>query len=77
MTPEAVVLAKVGGGYRVFADGITRTAALRGRLKHTSEDQVLVGDRVTVDVSPDGSATIERIHSSWLARCEPPTGRRN
>jgi ribosome biogenesis GTPase len=58
---EGVVLSGVGGRYRVFADGGVRDAALRGRMKHGREESVLVGDRVALELQPDGSATIEAI----------------
>jgi ribosome biogenesis GTPase len=57
----------------VFTDGQVREATLRGRVKHRSEVQVLVGDRIALAVHPDGGATIERIHprSAVLRRRSP------
>lgn len=56
------MLARAGGRYRVFAEGVVREAVLRGRMKHGDQDAVLVGDRVWLAVQADGHAAIEGIH---------------
>lgn len=56
---QGVVLSRMGGRYRVYADGETLEATLRGRLKQTDRDRVLVGDRVRVALHDDGGVTIE------------------
>jgi ribosome biogenesis GTPase len=70
---DGIVLSRAGGRYRVFADGVVREAALRGRMKHDRPDSVLVGDRVQLALQADGGATIERIHPrrSLLQRRSP------
>ncbi len=55
------MLSAVGGDYRVFCEDDVIVASLRGRLKRTRRDRVLVGDIATVGVHPDGSATIEDV----------------
>lgn len=74
---EGVVLGCVGGRYRVFSDGQLLAASLRGRMKQGREEHVLVGDRVTLAVHQDGSATIEGVErrDSLLRRRTP--GRRH
>ena len=78
--PGRVLLA-AGGVYRTELDGGgVVEAALRGRLKQDerSGDRVVAGDRVTVAVDADGSATIEAVaeRSSALVRRSPGHGRR-
>jgi ribosome biogenesis GTPase len=70
---RGVVLSKVGGGYQVRAEGDVLTASLRGRVKHRDSPKVLVGDRVDLDVSSDGTVTIERVlpRTSVLRRRTP------
>jgi ribosome biogenesis GTPase / thiamine phosphate phosphatase len=65
-----VVIARTGGTYRVHADGRELAAVLRGRLKHTSETRVVVGDVVDLVLTVDGPATITgmRARRSLLAR---------
>ena len=41
-----VVLARVGGTFRVHVAGAEVTATLRGRLKHRDDDRVVVGTAV-------------------------------
>lgn len=55
------MLTVVGGRYGVFVDGNVLEASLRGRMKHRSPQQVLVGDMVELVQADDGSATIGRI----------------
>jgi ribosome biogenesis GTPase len=45
----------------VYADGVLGSAALRGRLKQSSGERVLVGDGVRLAVHGDGSLTIEEV----------------
>lgn len=75
-TVEARVLAKGGGRYSVEAEGQMLEATLRGRAKSRAALQVLVGDRVTVAMAPDGGVTIEGVlpRSTVLLRRTP--GRR-
>jgi ribosome biogenesis GTPase len=54
------VLAKTGGRYRVLSEGAVVEATLRGRLKQ-GQEQVLVGDRVTLCTHADGAMTIEEV----------------
>jgi ribosome biogenesis GTPase / thiamine phosphate phosphatase len=61
MQREGTVLSNVGGRYQISSSGEELEASLRGRFKQESQTQVLVGDRVMVDVQPDGSATIESV----------------
>ena len=70
---EAIVLSCVGGRYQVFRDGATLVATIRGRMKHAASKRVLVGDRVTIHVHGDGSATIEGVEPrhSTLQRRSP------
>lgn len=56
---QGVVLSGMGGRYRVYADGETIDATLRGRLKQEGRDRLLVGDRVRISLHDDGGATIE------------------
>jgi ribosome biogenesis GTPase len=55
-----VVLSKAGGRYRLYADGATVDATLRGRLKQRLE-RILVGDRVRIVVHGAESVTIEGV----------------
>ena len=55
-----MVLSKVGGRYRLYIDGATFEATLRGRLKQ-GRQRILVGDRVRVAVHGDESVTIEEV----------------
>ena len=41
---HGIVLSIVGGKYRVFSNGETLDASLRGRMKRRQEIRVLVGD---------------------------------
>lgn len=63
----------MGGDYRVFYEDGVIVASIRGRLKRTGGDRVLVGDIVTVGVHQDGSATIEEVaeRRSLLRRRTP------
>lgn len=72
MDARGIVLAKTGGRYRVFSDGGTVEASIRGRLKQ-ARDQVLVGDWVTIHRHADGSVTIEGVQErgSILQRRTP------
>ena len=67
------MLSLVGGDYRVFCEDDVIVASIRGRLKRTGRDRVLVGDIVTVEVHRDGSATIEEVaeRRSLLRRRTP------
>ncbi len=69
------VLRAVGGIYEVLLDDVVVEAALRGRLKRERRtgDGVVAGDRVTVLIHDDGSATIEAVgeRHSLLARRAP------
>lgn len=71
-----VVLSRAGGRYRVYCEGQVLTASLRGRVKQTGQEKVLVGDGVELAVHADGSVTIEGVlpRRSTLRRREP--GRR-
>lgn len=70
---RGIVLSLVGGDYRVFYEDGVIVASIRGRLKRTEGDRVLVGDIVTVGVHQDGSATIEEVaeRRSLLRRRTP------
>jgi ribosome biogenesis GTPase len=70
---EGIVLSRAGGVYRVFSDGELLAASLRGRVKQHSADKVLVGDRVSLLVHPDRSATVEGVlpRDSLLRRRSP------
>jgi len=70
---QAVVLSKIGGGYRVRTGGESIDAALRGRLKRGKSKQVLVGDVVTIHVQSDRAVTIEEVQPrrSVLKRRSP------
>ena len=46
---SGVVLARVGGGYRVHTEAGEITATLRGKLKFQDSDRVVPGDVVTLD----------------------------
>lgn len=70
-----------GGVYDVELDsGSVVSASLRGRLKLEARtgDRVVIGDRVDVEVQPDGSATIEAVEPrrTELARRAPGQGAR-
>jgi len=69
---RGIVLSKAGGRYRVFSDGTTVDASVRGRLKQ-GRDQVLVGDWVTLQEHGDGGFTIETVQErrSLLQRRTP------
>jgi ribosome biogenesis GTPase / thiamine phosphate phosphatase len=70
---NGVVLARVGGGYRIHTDAGEITATLRGKLKHQDTDRVVPGDVVVLE----GTAISEvRERKSVLARREPGTGAR-
>lgn len=70
---EGVVLGRAGGRYRVFSEGQLLAASLRGRMKQGQQERVLVGDRVTLAIQQDGSATIEGVErrDSLLRRRTP------
>lgn len=72
-----VVLARVGGTFRVHVAGAEVTATLRGRLKHRDDDRVVVGDVVELDLAADGQASITAItpRKSVLARRAAASGR--
>lgn len=64
-----------GGRYRVSLEsGVKVEAVLRGRLKQDRRLQgsaVVIGDRVRIEVSPDGTAAIEEVlprNSAFLRR---------
>ena len=61
MVMTGVVLSIVGGVYRVLGSAGVVDAFLRGRKKHRSDQQVLVGDRVQLLSHDDGAVTIEEI----------------
>jgi ribosome biogenesis GTPase len=70
---NGVVLARVGGGYRIHTDAGEITATLRGKLKHQDTDRVVPGDVVVLE----GPTIAEvRPRKSVLARREPGTGAR-
>ena len=70
---NGVVLARVGGGYRIHTDTGEITATLRGKLKHQDTDRVVPGDVVVLE----GTTIAEvRPRKSVLARREPGTGAR-
>lgn len=75
--PSGLVLSCVGGRYRVFAGEQIVEATLRGRMKRTGEAQVLVGDRVALEMHSPLVATIERVHErdSVLRRRSPGRAR--
>lgn len=58
---RGVVLAGVGGTYRVRSGGALLDASLRGRMKQSEGDRILVGDTVRVRRHDDGHVTIEEI----------------
>ncbi|MFQ5702805.1 MAG: ribosome small subunit-dependent GTPase A [Gemmatimonadales bacterium] len=70
---QGIVLAKTGGLYRVSCDGRIVEANLRGRLRQSGRERVLVGDRVVVTEHDDGGATVEEVEprSSVLKRRTP------
>lgn len=72
---HGVVLARLGGRYRVWVEGAPVEAVLRGRMKHRSDEAVLVGDSVRLAVSGDAT-TIESIlpRRSLLQRRSPGRG---
>ncbi len=65
-----VVLARVGGTYRVHTDRGELTAVLRGKLKHGDDDRVVAGDVVELEIHAEGTAAIAglRPRRSVLAR---------
>lgn len=69
------VLSGTGGQWRVrLADGSTRTAALRGRVKHVGGSKLAVGDEVALmhDATTDAWAISEILpRRSQLARRSP------
>ena len=67
------MLSGVGGDYRIFCGDDVIVASLRGRMRRTERDRVLVGDTVTVGIHPDGSATIDDVaeRRSLLRRRTP------
>lgn len=70
---SGVVLARVGGGYRVHTDAGEITATLRGKLKFQDNDRVVPGDVVTLE----GTTIAEiRPRRSMLARRAPASGQR-
>lgn len=66
-------MSKAGGIYKVFVNGETLEASLRGRFKRHEKRRVLVGDRIVLEVQSDGSKTIEGIKDrrSILRRRSP------
>ncbi|MDH3495680.1 MAG: ribosome small subunit-dependent GTPase A [Gemmatimonadota bacterium] len=60
--PDGIVLSCTGGRYGVYVDGHRLEAVLRGRMKHRSDETVLVGDRVVLALHGPEAATIEGIH---------------
>lgn len=70
---SGVVLARVGGGYRVHTADGEIIATLRGRLKYQDSDRVVPGDVVVLE----GTTIAEiRPRRSLLARREPASGQR-
>jgi ribosome biogenesis GTPase / thiamine phosphate phosphatase len=69
----AVVLARVGATYRLFAGAGELTAVLSGKLKHQDDDRVVAGDVVEFEPPVDGPAVIlaVRPRHSVLARRAP------
>ena len=67
------MLSRDGGRYRVWSNGEIREASLRGRLRQSDKERVLVGDEVLVRIHSDGEATIEEIlpRQSELRRRAP------
>lgn len=72
-----MVLARVGGRYRVWCGGRAVDAVLRGRMKHRQANAVLVGDRVALANLTDPPATIESVlpRHSLLQRRNPGRAR--
>ena len=70
---NGVVLARVGGGYRVHTDAGEITATLRGKLKFQYTDRVVPGDVVTLEGTTIAAIRPRR---SVLARREPTSGQR-
>lgn len=72
-----MVLARIGGRYRVWSDGDVLEAVLRGRMKHRRAETVLVGDRVVLGNVADRPATIESVlpRRSVLRRRNPGRAR--
>ncbi len=73
MRRRGIVLSKTGGRYRIFHEGESIEASLRGRLKRGARDRILVGDEVSVELHPGEAATIEEVHErrSVLKRRTP------
>ncbi len=59
--PDGIVLSCAGGRYGVYVGGRQHEAVLRGRMKHQSDETVLVGDHVTLALHGQEAATIEGI----------------
>ena len=55
------MLSIIGGTYRVFSNGETLDASLRGRMKRGEAKRVLVGDEVLLHAHENGSVTIEEV----------------
>ena len=72
-----MVLSVAGGNYRVFSNGDTLDASLRGRMKRNTGKRVLVGDAVWLHAQEDQSFTIEEIgeRRSVLQRRTPGKSR--
>ncbi len=70
---NGVVLARVGGGYRVHTDTGEVTVTLRGKLKHQDTDRVVPGDVVVLEGTTIADV---RPRKSVLSRREPGTGQR-
>ena len=71
------MLSIVGGTYRVFSNGETLDASLRGRMKRRRDKRVLVGDEVLLHAHENGSVTIEDVaeRRSLLQRRTPGKSR--
>lgn len=67
------MLSHAGGRYRVWMGNETVEASLRGRLKQSADDRIIVGDRVRIATGADGSMTIEAVlpRRSVLKRRSP------
>jgi ribosome biogenesis GTPase len=78
---RGTVLQAAGGVYEIELDeGLTLPAVLRGRLKlqQRTGDRVVAGDRVTIERTGGGTATIEAVDErrTELARRAPGKGAR-
>ncbi len=79
MSGSGLVLARVGGHFRIATQGGEVTAVLRGKARRDATDRVVVGDRVTLDEGDRrgvrGIAGVEPRRN--LLERRTPTGRGN